>query len=723
MVHGYGGDRSYRFFSGLLRWVFAFYVAWGLGLVVPVVGQSLEIHHINVGQGDAGLVINRDLEKVKRNIIFYGKTPPDDPFELVPYAVKKEIPLGQTVRKVVLIDGGHDESHWTYKKILEYIRTYVQQSYTDADLLNHEPRFKITFDSDNENTMNGDKVLKVAIIKGDAVIKSSKACIYGNLTFITNETSALFVSGDIRISGNIQINNNLQLNKNQSITSGVNTLTALENNVVIRGRGTIKGKGKVFSRYEGDHSKFSVMAGEASFITKILKTDFEEDDEITITQESLSITAKKKDDKVKIKINDKSDTADYLESNKSNYIVIEDEYDLADLEGAAILITEDKAKKRVDTKFPLDIVISHYDKDHVGGLFYVLAGYTDTRAYKGQNYDYDFQGMLPIVDTVYDLGKQYLGDYKASFDKLNEESVSREKIIPGNTVVDLKKIPLNGAEKKVKMKAIAANGFYIKKWDQSKPTQQVDDPYKAKPNLRSSVFILEYGDFRYFFGGDTEGTGSPEYEGKRDGSENMFRKKNTPSKTMEPVLVEALPTLYPQDNDRGETLSGHVCGYKASHHGSAYSNDVKLLATLQPVIVAISAGSRPKDYSHPNTETIYRFDKSLTPKWPVNGNKISNSIQKYFITAGSSIWKPDEHERTTDRDNFTPNPKLFKNGYFVGDIIIRPFDEDASKPSDEPHNIRMEVRGTGRKNDEDSFSFKLDTGNRLGPFIITCNFH
>jgi len=72
---------------------------------------TLEIHVMNVGQGDSVLVINRALDKVKAAITKAKGAPsvPADPIDYVPYALKNDVSLVGTVVKALLIDGGDDE--------------------------------------------------------------------------------------------------------------------------------------------------------------------------------------------------------------------------------------------------------------------------------------------------------------------------------------------------------------------------------------------------------------------------------------------------------------------------------------------------------------------------------------------------------------------------------------------------------------------------------------
>jgi len=71
----------------------------------------LEIHVMNVGQGDSVLVINRALDELAR-VIAREADPasiPVDPIDYVPYALKNDISLADTVSNAMLVDGGDDE--------------------------------------------------------------------------------------------------------------------------------------------------------------------------------------------------------------------------------------------------------------------------------------------------------------------------------------------------------------------------------------------------------------------------------------------------------------------------------------------------------------------------------------------------------------------------------------------------------------------------------------
>jgi beta-lactamase superfamily II metal-dependent hydrolase len=73
------------------------------------VSARLEVHVMNVGQGDAVLVVNRDLDKVAAAINTAGKALPGEPIDYVPFAMANGVKLAGTVIKALLVDGGDDE--------------------------------------------------------------------------------------------------------------------------------------------------------------------------------------------------------------------------------------------------------------------------------------------------------------------------------------------------------------------------------------------------------------------------------------------------------------------------------------------------------------------------------------------------------------------------------------------------------------------------------------
>ncbi|RAJ05475.1 metallo-beta-lactamase superfamily protein [Chitinophaga skermanii] len=75
---------------------------------ITLVAQSLEIHQMNVGQGDGALIIVRDVVKLKAIIEKYAKKTkiPDNPAEYIRYAMSNNLDVKNTIKFAVLIDAG-----------------------------------------------------------------------------------------------------------------------------------------------------------------------------------------------------------------------------------------------------------------------------------------------------------------------------------------------------------------------------------------------------------------------------------------------------------------------------------------------------------------------------------------------------------------------------------------------------------------------------------------
>jgi len=103
------------------------------------------------------------------------------------------------------------------------------------------------------------------------------------------------------------------------------------------------------------------------------------------------------------------------------------------------------------------------------------------------------------------------------------------------------------------------------------------DPLPAKNNANnfSLAFVLRCGEFRYFIGGDLGGTNGDLYIDQED--------------ALTGYLVKNLPAAH---KISGAIMpGGHVCGFKADHHGSNNANEPGFLKVLSPTIFMTSAGN------------------------------------------------------------------------------------------------------------------------------------
>ncbi|MEW6363159.1 MAG: MBL fold metallo-hydrolase [Acidobacteriota bacterium] len=184
------------------------------------------------------------------------------------------------------------------------------------------------------------------------------------------------------------------------------------------------------------------------------------------------------------------------------------------------------------------IVASHYDADHVGGLDEVIYGLGVARV--GTVYD---RGTTPPPS-----GTDAYHDYAAA-----ARAAGRMMMILG------KKITLGGG---VTLQCVAANGSVLN--------------YGPVGSARGEndlclAFILSFGKFRYFTGGDCGGD-------------------STSGLDLETPLA---PVVGLRD------------AFKANHHGSSHATNQAFVDTLKPPVGIILVG--PNSYGHPAQGVLDRL--------------------------------------------------------------------------------------------------------------------
>jgi hypothetical protein len=114
-------------------------------------------------------------------------------------------------------------------------------------------------------------------------------------------------------------------------------------------------------------------------------------------------------------------------------------------------------------------------------------------------------------------------------------------------------------------------------------------PTKTSANNFTLAFILSCGEFRYFIGGDMGGSGGSYID--QETSVTQF-------------FTEAYPVSISASGD--DTIKGHVCGFKANHHGSNASNTAAFMNGMRPAII-ITSGGNNKGWHIPNPTYIKRL--------------------------------------------------------------------------------------------------------------------
>jgi len=100
-------------------------------------------------------------------------------------------------------------------------------------------------------------------------------------------------------------------------------------------------------------------------------------------------------------------------------------------------------------------------------------------------------------------------------------------------------------------------------------------PTRTNANDYTLAFIVSCGEFRYFIGGDLGGQNTAPYIDQ------------------ETPLTKYLEATYPASvsSDGDSTVKGHICGFKANHHGSNNSNTASFMQGMRPAITITSAGN------------------------------------------------------------------------------------------------------------------------------------
>jgi hypothetical protein len=253
------------------------------------------------------------------------------------------------------------------------------------------------------------------------------------------------------------------------------------------------------------------------------------------------------------------------------------------------------------------IILSHFHQDHYKGLTAIKNGKitADTLIDPG-GYKYDdvFGGRHPAVETPpTSMDKpdawlsalttaahhqpKFIKDHSrlfASFGTTGKTGIGKTLTLGmvGGHPVTLQCVAGWG-------NTLAANGIT------ANPT-----PSKSNANNFTISFILTLGEFRYYLGGDMGGS-----------NDGAYIDQETPLLSYLPVRF---PNAHPFSSSSEVNTPGHLCGFKASHHGSDHSNEEEFITSMHASITVTSAGSN-NSWHLPSISFLERL-AAVTPLTP-----------------------------------------------------------------------------------------------------------
>jgi beta-lactamase superfamily II metal-dependent hydrolase len=299
----------------------------------------------------------------------------------------------------------------------------------------------------------------------------------------------------------------------------------------------------------------------------------------------------------------------------------------------------------------LDVMIAtHYDADHLGGLTTLLAGgdpiYNATRIYdqgqqgaagsKRRRLAGGFQTVVSFSgeENSYISYRQAIGAHGARVrvtepvvragdlngDMQNagwEDSdwlVGQEVLWPGAAG------PIPPGQPT--LTCIAANQNILQADGTTRVLSSGVLVRERMKNANSLAFLLQFGNFKYYVGGDIEAR-------QEDGSDWNGAGYTVTNADRAHSLMQI---LNPTNN-----VAGRVHAMKTSHHGSKFSSSSAFLARLQPRAAFISCGT-DNQYDHPDQEVVTALENQCS--YFLTGEYLNGAAQLGPQARVAGVWPP-----------------------------------------------------------------------------------
>ena len=271
------------------------------------------------------------------------------------------------------------------------------------------------------------------------------------------------------------------------------------------------------------------------------------------------------------------------------------------------------------TSVPVDVVINtHYDADHLNGLRTLLAS-NDRRfdhsviidqgqpgvatvktkgdgslnvSYPGRTDDYNrYENAIKTINTRDRVTEQVIDAGRFSPSALAAAGYHSLGWLVGKEVMWANwpnPAAATAAPQRPELTCVAANLRVLQCDGTTEPIASKVMSAERSANQRSMAFLLRFGGFKYYIGGDIEAV-------QESGKDWDADKQQDPvDESAKSLMLYLNPT---------DDVPGRVHAMKTSHHGSKYSSSAKFIQRLRPQLAIISCGPNNK-HGHPDQDVV-----------------------------------------------------------------------------------------------------------------------
>lgn len=349
------------------------------------------------------------------------------------------------------------------------------------------------------------------------------------------------------------------------------------------------------------------------------------------------------------------------------------------------------------------MVATHYDEDHINGLRALLEGtspiYENTHVYdqgepgkvtltlkrtaegasvfkpeyaqRDDDYIRYVRAIAKRLTRTHETGKVLSNEEPTG--NLKDDEWQGPDWLVGKEVLwhSTGKAPPTGAPT---LRCIAANQYVLQPNGEDRILLTAGALAHDPKNEKSLAFLLTFGNFRYYLGGDIEAT-------QEDGS----RWSGAKYALIDQKDRNASLMMY---LNRGNNLAGQVHAFKTSHHGSKYSSSPEFMKRLRARAAFISCGT-DNQHGHPDQVVVNNLEKDPTVEWYfLTGEDMrSGSTRVGLFGEVAGVWIPETADRICDGDillEVTAAESVmatvnFRVGYFQSDAGTN-YDKDLKFP-------------------------------------------